>query len=114
MNSITPLLDWQPKARARHADPISSREAAESLSSTHLEELERRIVGYLREQGEWGGTVPELADALAMPRDSISPRMQPIARKGIIIPTRTRRKEEGKRIGCTVWVAVSNALKVAA
>ena len=63
-----------PKANARHADPSTSHDAAQSLGARHLGELQRLIVAALHQVGP--STTSEIAAVLDYPRDSISPRMK--------------------------------------
>ena len=87
-------------ALSRNSDPISSDRAAETV---HVERTEGEIVAMLR-YCPTGLTCLELAAALSMARDSISPRMKPLETKGLVYRDGTRRVR-GSRSATTIWKA---------
>lgn len=99
------LFDVVP-GQARDADPATSHEAAESLTESDITRLYGLILGALRESPD-GLTVPEIADRLKIPRDTISPRMRPMQGKGYVRCTSEKRipNLEGHSRGCFVWRA---------
>ena len=89
------------KAKARHTDPMTSHEAAESTDPTKLERLVLNVIQSYGTKGAihddvWYMIVdykPWKGITKAMPREqSITPRYAPLLRKGLI-------KVEGKRKG---------------
>lgn len=87
-------------AYARNGDPETSHEAAASTDATRLESLAYRT---LFEAGVEGLTAEQLSRILNIEKNTISPRLRPLARKGLIIDSGRRRKNEtGKR--AIVWI----------
>ena len=77
----------------RHADPLTSVRAAEKVNTTALE---AGVVGCLKAHGPQTST--EIADILRLSRDSISPRMRPLALRGLVEDSGARRSPyEGTR-----------------
>lgn len=99
------LFDVMP-AQARDHDPATSHEAAESLTESDITRLYGLILGALRASPA-GLTVPEIADRLNIPRDTISPRMRPMQGKGYVRCTNENRipSVEGHSRACFVWRA---------
>lgn len=82
-------------------DPSTSREAALSVNALHLEGL---VYEWLSSQGLRGGTSEEIGRALGLPRDTISPRIAPLRRKGLVYDSSSRRQGHSGRKQI-VWVA---------
>jgi uncharacterized membrane protein len=80
---MTDLFSYVP---ARKSDPDTSREAAISLDLPHLERI---VLKALMSGGPM--TSNELADFLRMPLVTVSPRLRPLADKGLIEDTELRR-----------------------
>jgi Mn-dependent DtxR family transcriptional regulator len=74
-------------AYARGGDPFSSRRAAERM---HRSKLEARVLAVLVEHGTWMTSL-EVADAMGVDKWSISPRFQPLYKKGLV--------EQGRKLG---------------
>ena len=85
------------QALARRSDPDTSHAAADRVSPK-VAALELRVVGALRPLSA-GLTVPEISDLTGIDKWSVSPRMKPLERKGLV-----RRLAE-RRGRATVWVA---------
>jgi Winged helix DNA-binding domain len=97
----TGMLFGEPtEAVARAADPETSHAAAKSVPVTNLE---AQIIYWLRTHRE-GATTHELSDFLNLPLVTVSPRMRPMARKGLVVDSGERRawNGSGKSI---VWKA---------
>lgn len=85
------------KAKARKADPGASRQAAKVLTGQAVAGLAARVLDHLAAAGEDGATTAELAAALGVGRDSVSPRMAALEAAGDVERTPARRD------GRTVW-----------
>lgn len=94
------LWEWT-DAYSRTRDPDTSHEAAESIKAT---DMEATVLTALKECGERGATTHELGDKLGLGRDSVSPRMPPLIRKGYAEQTEERRKGPSGR-NCIVFKA---------
>jgi len=79
-------------ALARNTDPETSHIAAACVDVT---KREAEVIETMKAHGNL--TAPEIAQHLGISRDSVSPRMKPLVRKGRVIATDERRG------GCTVW-----------
>ena len=97
------LFSWNDKtdAYSRRSDPETSHAAAESIKPTKLEAI---VLETLKTFGKEGATTHELGDALGLGRDTVSPRMPPLIRKGYVIATELRRKGPSGR-SCIVFRA---------
>jgi predicted ArsR family transcriptional regulator len=98
----TELIDEPP--RARNTDPETSHDAAEAVN---LNRLQNAILGFLDGAGFRGATCGEMAQALGIPRDSLSPRMRTLEAYHLVIETAIRRKLPGGRPQI-VWLAIKN------
>jgi hypothetical protein len=74
-------------ALARNTDPPTSHEAAASVDVTRRE---RAVEETLRALGR--ANTKEIARAMGVPRDSVSPRMGPLVKKGRVRATGLRRQ----------------------
>ena len=72
---------------ARHTDPETSHDAAESLSTPHLESV---VVATLREARS-GLTTHEIAHRCGISWGTITPRMKPLRIKELVYDTGQRR-----------------------
>ena len=93
------------EAYARVGDPGTAQDAAEFAAAT-MAQTEQRVYDYLKVMGTHGATVDEIAHAISIQTESVSPRMRPLERKGLVAETPMRRKLPGKKVGRIVWVAV--------
>ncbi len=78
---------------SRSSDPTTSREASDSVNVTALERI---VLNALREHDD-GATSEELAAWLALPLVSVSPRLRPLATKGLIIDSGLKRMAQSGR-----------------
>jgi predicted ArsR family transcriptional regulator len=92
----------------RCTDPCTSIEAAVSLNVPHLEAV---IFSWLSKRAGSGGTSEEIAEALQLPRVTVSPRMKPLERKGLVQASEQRRYGQSGRAQI-VWLAVCPAFLV--
>lgn len=76
--------------RARRTDPDTSRSAAARIDGSGLAE---RVLGAL---ADGDATTHELAERLGLSLVTVSPRLAPLRRKGLVV-------EAGRRDGRTVW-----------
>lgn len=88
--------------RARHTDPETSHAAA-ATAARHHSSLDTAILDWLRYEAA-GGTSEEIANGLLVPRVSVSPRLKPMERAGLV--TRTDERRTGKSgVRAIVWRA---------
>ncbi len=83
----------------RNVDPLTSKEAAESINATHLEKI---VLDAITRSGSRGMTSEEAAAAVEMELGSITPRFSPLEEKGLIRRTAARRAGKSGR-GRIVW-----------
>jgi hypothetical protein len=88
------------KALARNSDPITSDLAAQQVDTNHLEQVVLRHLLF------WplGLTCRELSASTGLELGSITPRMQPLVRRGLVVRDGTRVLRGYKR--AIVWKAV--------
>lgn len=91
-------------ARYRSTDPSTSREAA-AFVSDHLPNLENVVFGAVKRAKKRGMTLSELIEALGLDKVTISPRLRPLAEKGLIFASSERRMGKSGR-NQTVWKCV--------
>lgn len=89
--------------RARSSDPSTSFAAAMAIDGERETRLERLVLDTLRAALPGGLTVPEIADANHIDRDTISPRMKSLLAKGLIFNTGHKAIPPGKNRKCIVW-----------
>ena len=88
--------------RARRRDPITSKRAA---ASAPVAELEDRVLRALRLSRD-GLTTHELSFTLKVDLVSVSPRMKPLVRKGLVLNSgKFRRGNSGR--ASIVWIVKS-------
>lgn len=92
LDPTQPSLFDQEQALARGSDPATSHEAAASVDTSKLAAL---IIGALEELGA-PSTTGEIAIRLGYPRDSISPRMKPLAKSGKVRPNGRKLNPSGR------------------
>lgn len=99
MDDLLPLWSRSP-ALARNTDPGTSHMAAKAMTP-HVNELETVLLKALRESPN-GLTMHELVDKTGLWWNTASPRMRPLARKGLVRDSGERRVgRTGKK--CIVW-----------
>ena len=84
---------------ARHSDPSTSHRAATSIDATTLEALCLATLRMCRT----GMTSEELASAMALPLVTVSPRLRPMANKGLVYAGQKRHNHSGRQ--AIVWYA---------
>lgn len=72
------------RAFARETDPITSHNAADSLSDKAVTRLEAIVEDTIRACGQRGATWDEIHRITSLPKASISPRFKPLVSKGRI------------------------------
>jgi len=88
------------QGRARHTDPDTSREAAESVDATRLQSL---VLGALKSAGPSGLTTEELSERLNLSLVTVSPRLSPMEKKGLVARAGRRPNRSGRT--AIVWRA---------
>lgn len=86
---------------ARHSDPKTSKDAAKSVEATELEAV---VLKAIVACGKRGTTTEELRNQLDIPLVSVSPRIAPLTRKGLIKDSGAVRKNFSGR-SAIVWIA---------
>ena len=95
-------LSAESRAFARSTDPATSFAAARAVERT-LPVLEQSVLGALSAVGSYGATAYEISEALDVPTGSVTPRLRPLERKGLVERTDLRRLGPRGRVGSTVW-----------
>lgn len=90
------------RAYARDSDPSTSHDAADSLSEPVLTDLQLKVVDILRAE-PFGMTVPDIANRLNLPRDTISPRMKPLVESGVVVDSGLKARPAGHTRMCILW-----------
>lgn len=100
----TKLFDDPPReaGRARRRDPDTAKKAAASVP---VADLEARVLRALR-LSKAGMTTHELAWLLKVDLVSVSPRLRPLAEKGLVQDSGERRRGDSGR-SSIVWRAVA-------
>lgn len=96
MQHVSPddLFAW-----ARKTDPDTSRAAARSVNANALE---AGVVGALK-SNPGGLTSFEIAQHLSLSHVSVSPRLRPLADRGVVEDSGERRCNPGSRAKSIVW-----------
>jgi len=81
------MMDNEERGAARRTDPETSHQAAESLSTTRLQEI---ILETLR-KAKTGLTTHEIAAACGIGYQTITPRMKTLVFKNLVYKTEERR-----------------------
>jgi hypothetical protein len=88
---MTMYDDGDTHGAARNTDPETSREAADSLKTSHLQEIILTVLGRARA----GLTTHEIAAACGIGYQTITPRMKALCSKALVYDTGLRRTWEG-------------------
>lgn len=90
-------------AYARRNDPGTSKDAADSMAKTlpHLMELVYRAIVASRHRGR---NLDELIEDTGIEKVTLSPRLRPLADRGLIVEKEPKRPGKSGR-DQTVWVA---------
>lgn len=96
------LFDNPPVGRSRRNDPQTAKAAAKSVT---VADLEVKVLDALRRHYD-GLTTHQLAEYLDASLVSISPRMAPLRKKGLVFDSGERRKGSSG-VKSIVWKAVA-------
>ena len=89
------------EAYARNTDPDTSHDAAESIEGDHAARMEKIALEAIS-ASPFGLNNQELVSATGLPWPSITPRVAPLVRKGLVINSGEKRLgPRGKQ--CIVW-----------
>lgn len=94
------------EAYARRDDPQTSHDAAASLTPEALGFLQRGVLNVLKLVWPRGLTTFEIAEAMEVDRDSISPRMASLEAAKLVCNTGEKRIPEGRTRAAIVWRVV--------
>ena len=104
-------LDFSGEAYARTADPTTSHEAADAMAGDNARRMEEIVLAALGDLGGSGTTYeitrrvqltrPEIADG------TVTPRMKPLEKKGLVFRTDRRGPGHGNRTQI-VWEMVDS------
>ena len=83
------------RAKARRTDPETSHEAAESLTSFTLSDMELRVMAALQQEGDM--IAEDLCYVTGLPWQTLTPRLATLRRKGVIEDSGTKRKASSGR-----------------
>ncbi|MGC2234280.1 MAG: hypothetical protein WBA09_22455 [Candidatus Acidiferrum sp.] len=101
MSTQASLFDNPETGRARRRDPDTSKRAARSVDATPLQ----RMVLSLLNQHSAGLTTHQLAEFMDIDLVTVSPRIAPLVRRGLVCDSGQRRKGESGRMSI-VWKVV--------
>lgn len=91
------------EAYARHSDPATSHAAAAAAEGRFATEMEGRVLECLRRSN--GLNTHEVADLTGIPYWTVTPRIRPLVRKGLVEDSGERRPGPGQKRQCIVWKA---------
>jgi hypothetical protein len=98
-----PQLDlFAPAPPCVRSSPTSVA-AAEAIAPD-VPALERRVLEWLRDRGEFGGTDQEMQESLAMTPDTQRPRRWTLQKLGLVADSGRRRKTRTGR-DAVVWIS---------
>ena len=92
-------------AYARTTDPGTSHAAAQSMQGSEASRTERLVLQALILQPE-GLTTHEMVPLIHMPYESVTPRIAPLVRQGLVVDSGIRRTGRSRR-KCIVWRATT-------
>ena len=88
-------MTYEPRARVRRSDPETAKAAAASLEREMLGRLDQRILDHLESFGP--RTSREVADAIDVDRQSVSPRFVHLVEAGLVAEDGKRENPSGRR-----------------
>lgn len=94
------------RAFARRSDPGTSHEAAKSLDGS-VTDLEEHVLIALRAHHPFGMILDELVDWIGLDKVTISPRLKPLCKKGLVTTCGKRPGKSGR--GQTIWILQDSA-----
>ena len=86
-----------------HNGTETSKAAAEKVATKTTERREM-IYAFIADQGESGAINNEIANEFGLEIQSVCPRVNELAKQGLIVKNGTRENANGNR--CTIWRAV--------
>ena len=89
---------------ARRSDPVSSHAAGVQVSDK-ISDLYTAILAWLGPMGDIGGTSLEIAEGIGLERVTVSPRLAPMEKLGLVARTKERRAGPAG-VSSIVWVAL--------
>ena len=95
-------LDLFDRANARRSDPDTSHNAADNMTEVRLSELAQAALICIGRHPE-GITAQDMAVETGYDHNTISPRLRPLANKGLIHDSGERRIPVGKHRPTIVW-----------
>jgi DNA-binding MarR family transcriptional regulator len=94
------ISDSIDKALARSDDPVTSHAAADSVNVSRLEGIVLATI----KQSPCGLIIDEIVDRTSLDKVTVSPRLRPLCKKGLVIESdETRPGKSGRRQ--TIWLA---------
>lgn len=94
------------QAYARATDPGTSHAAAKAVKGEEAGRLERQVVMALELGPGDGLTTHEICAIYGLEYGSVTPRIKPLVRKGLVVDSGIRRVPEGRTKAGIVWKAV--------
>lgn len=99
------MVRGYPKALSRRTDPRTSKAAAESFDGKDLETLSGQVLAAIAERGRMGATAEEVSDIIRRSKQTVTPRIRPLAREFKIINTGgTRANRSGRQAIIWRWL----------
>lgn len=89
---------------ARHGDPVTSHAAGVAIAECE-DHLFDQVHEWLLQQGEAGGTSFEIAEGTGIERVTVSPRLKPMEKLGLVRRTDERRTGPSGR-SSIVWIGL--------
>jgi len=86
----------------RRSDPETSREAAQSIDANSIE---GRVYQYLIDHGP--AILDDLASGMKLDKVTVSPRLKPLERAGMVVRGQTRPGRSGRPQ--TTWIPIARA-----
>lgn len=102
---MTDQLDLIPQdgeAHARRSDPATSKDAADALEGEVATRMELKVLAALRNSPN-GATTHELVGLTGLPYESVTPRIKPLRKKGLVEDSGAKRPGPGGKRQCIVW-----------
>ena len=93
------LFDW---AKARTSDPDTSHDAALGMTEERLSKLAQAALACIKAH-PGGVTAQDMARLTGVDHNTMSPRLRPMADRGLIHDSGERRIPEGKTRPTIVW-----------